>query len=110
MSEREKQVSDINTYMWSREKQYRWTYLQDRNRDADVEKGHVDTKGGRRRGIHWESNIDRYTLPCVTQTDNGKFSITQGAHRALRWSRRMAWGGGGPVGEGDIGILIADSH
>ena len=48
MSEREKQVSYINTYMWSWEKQYRWTYLQDRNRDADVHNGHVDTKGEER--------------------------------------------------------------
>ena len=48
MSEREKQVSYINAYMWSWEKQYRWTYLQDRNRDADVQKGHVATKGEER--------------------------------------------------------------
>ena len=48
MSEREKQLSYINAYMWSWEKQYRWTYLQDRNRDADVQNGHVDTKGQER--------------------------------------------------------------
>ena len=36
-SEREKQVSQINRYMWSLEKWCRWTYLQSRNRDTEVE-------------------------------------------------------------------------
>ena len=45
MSEREKQVSYINAYMWSRDKQDRLTYLHDRNTDADVQNGNVDTKG-----------------------------------------------------------------
>ena len=34
--------------MWNLEKWYRWTYLQGRNRDADVENGHVDMGEGRR--------------------------------------------------------------
>ena len=34
--------------MWNLEKWYRLSYLQGRNRDADVENGHVDTveRGG----------------------------------------------------------------
>ena len=50
-SEREKQVSYINAYMWNLEKWYRWSYLQSRNRDTDVENKCMDTKGGRGR---WE--------------------------------------------------------
>ena len=34
-------------YMWNIEKWYRWSYLQNRNRDRDVENKHMDTKGGR---------------------------------------------------------------
>ena len=34
---REKQTSYINAYMCYLEKCYRWSYLQNRNRDADVE-------------------------------------------------------------------------
>ena len=41
-SEREKQISYTNAYMWNLEKWYRRTYLQGRNRDVDVENGHVD--------------------------------------------------------------------
>ena len=36
-SEKEKQVSYINTYMRNLEKWYRWSYLQSRNRDTDIE-------------------------------------------------------------------------
>ena len=49
-SEREKQILYINAYMWHIEKWYWWTYLQDRNRDTDIENKHMDTK--RERG--WE--------------------------------------------------------
>ena len=35
----------ISTYMWNLEKWYRLTYLQGRNRDTEVENGHVDTEG-----------------------------------------------------------------
>ena len=45
-SEREKQISYFNTYMWNLEQLYRWTGLQDRNRDTDVENKRIDTKGG----------------------------------------------------------------
>ena len=46
-SEREKQVLYINTYMWNLEKWYRWTGLQGRNRDTDIENKSMDTKWGK---------------------------------------------------------------
>ena len=46
-SEREKQISYVNVYIWNLEKWYRWTYLQVRSRDADAENGYV---GVRREG------------------------------------------------------------
>ena len=36
--------------MWNLEKWYRWTGLQDRNRDTDVENKCMDTKGESGRG------------------------------------------------------------
>ena len=51
-------------YMESR-KMYWWTYLQGRNRDADVENGLVDTVKEGEGGMNWESSIERYPLPCV---------------------------------------------
>ena len=44
-SEREKQISYNNAYMWNLEKCYRCSYLQSRNRDTDVENKCMDTKG-----------------------------------------------------------------
>ena len=46
-SEREKQIPYNIAYMWNLEKWYRWTYLQSRNRDTDVENKRMDTKEGR---------------------------------------------------------------
>ena len=50
-SEREKQILYSNTYIETLEKWYRLTYLQGRNREADIENRHVDTvEGGNGRG------------------------------------------------------------
>ena len=49
-SEREKQISCINAYMWNLEKWYRWYYLQSRNRDTEGESKHMDTRGEGRLG------------------------------------------------------------
>ena len=45
MSEREKQISYINTYIWNPERRYWWTYLQGSNEDTDTEKRLVRTVG-----------------------------------------------------------------
>ena len=60
-SEREKQILYINSCMWNLEKRYWWTYVQGRNRDADVENGLVDMEGRETR-MNWEIRIDIYTL------------------------------------------------
>ena len=56
-------MSYINAYMWNLEKWYRWTGLQGRNRDTDVENKRMDTKEGERGkggggGMNWEIGID----------------------------------------------------
>ena len=52
-SERESQISYINAYIWNLEKWYRWTSLQGRNKDTDVENKSMDTKGGKRVWGGW---------------------------------------------------------
>ena len=70
-SQREKQISYINAYMWNLEKWYRWIGLQGRNRNTDVENKHMDTKGGKKVsggdgcGMNWETGIDKYTVICI---------------------------------------------
>ena len=46
-SERQKQISYINTYMWNLEKWCGQTYLQSKNRNTDVENKRMDTMEGR---------------------------------------------------------------
>ena len=70
-SEREKQISYINAYMWNLEKSYRRTGLQGRKWDTDVENKHMDTKGGKPQWggdggvLNWAIGIDMYTLMCI---------------------------------------------
>ena len=44
-SKTEKQISYINTYMWNLEKWCRWSYLQSRNRDRQIENKCMFKKG-----------------------------------------------------------------
>ena len=72
-SERGKQISYINAYMWNLEKWYRWTGLQGRNRDTDVKNKRMDTvgeEGGGGGGMNWEIGIDTYTLMCIKWMTN----------------------------------------
>ena len=47
-SEREKQISHVNMYifMWNSEKWYICSYFQNRNRHTDGKNKHMDTKEG----------------------------------------------------------------
>ena len=68
-SEREKQISYIIAYMWNLEKWHRWTYLQSRNRDTDVENKRMDTKGGR-EGWDELGDGDWHIYTTMYKTDN----------------------------------------
>ena len=56
-SEREKQIPYINACIWNLEKLYWWTYLQDRNKDADIENRLMNT-AREGEGPNWESSIE----------------------------------------------------
>ena len=64
-SEREKQMSYVNAYMWNLEKWYGWSYSQSRNGNTDVKNKCMDTKEQKKAGIDWQTGIDLYTLLCV---------------------------------------------
>ena len=62
--------------MWNLEKWYRWTGLQGRSWDTDVENKRMDTKGGKPQGggdggvMNWATGIDMYTLMCIKLMTN----------------------------------------
>ena len=65
-SEREKQVSRINAYIWNLERCHWWTYLQGSNGDTDIEKRLVDTgEGGAESATNGDSSMETHTLPYV---------------------------------------------
>ena len=55
----------IYVYIWNLERWYRWSYLQNSNRDTDIEKRLLDTVGEVEGGMIWESSIETYTLTYV---------------------------------------------
>ena len=73
-SEREKQISYINAYMWNLEKWYRWTGLQGRNRDTDVENKRMDTKGGKVASVvvvvRWIGRLGLTVYTTMYKMDN----------------------------------------
>ena len=79
-SERETQILDIKAYMWNLEKWYRWSYLQSRNGDTDVENKCMDIKGGKGGRMTWETGLDVYTLVilCVKQIINENLQYSTG--------------------------------
>ena len=78
-SEREKQISYTNTYIWNLEKRYWWTYLHGSNRDVDMENGLVVTVGEGEGGLNWYSSIKTYTLPYVKQIASGNLLYDAGS-------------------------------
>ena len=80
-SEREKQVLYINAYVWNLEKCYSWTYLQGRNRDADVE----NTSGhGRVGGAGWTGRWEWTCARCpVWNKDGGDLTHSAGSSAQL---------------------------
>ena len=70
-SEKEKQILYINACMWNIEKWYRWSYLQSRNRDTDIENKCMDIKGEREEWEElgdWDWHI--YTTDTMYKIDN----------------------------------------
>ena len=63
-SEREKQISYINIYIWNLENGIE-KFICREGMETDVENGLVDPVGEGKSGMNGESSIDIYTLPCV---------------------------------------------
>ena len=98
-SERGKQISSANTYIWTLERWCWWTYLQGSSRYRGQTYGH---SRGRESGTHWNSGMDTYTLPYVKSIASGNLlydagtsaQLMQGAQpppRGVGWGGRWEW-------------------
>ena len=93
-SKREKQIY-INVYIQNLEKWYTWTYIQGRNRDADIENG-LWTQGEGEGGMNWKSCIEIYTSPCVKQIASRKLLLiynTRSPGWCSVWPKGVGWWG-----------------
>ena len=95
-SEREKPILHINSYVWNLGKKwYRWTCLQGRSRDTDLENGPVEIVGERGG---WDDLREHHRHCTYHQVSNrqvmGSCCVAQGALLcAPRWPRRVGWQG-----------------
>ena len=74
-SEREKQISYINAYIWNVERWYWWTYLQSSNGDTDIENRFGDTVGEGDGGTNGESSMKTYTFTICKTDSQWEFAI-----------------------------------
>ena len=79
ISQREKQISYTNAYIWNLEKWYWWSYLQGSKGDTDIKNRLLDTVGEEDGDMIWERSIDTYTLPYVKQMTSVS-SMHEAAH------------------------------
>ena len=86
----------INAYMWNLEKWYRWAYLQGRNKDTDVENGHVH---GHRPGRGGWDELESRTDTCYVHTGwkvvSGELLCSTGSLApcfVMTWGWRGGWG------------------
>ena len=68
-SDTERQITWYFLYVDSKEKRYKWTYLQNRSRGTDVENKLMVTKGWW-GGIHWKIGTDIYILLYIKYITN----------------------------------------
>ena len=88
--------------------------MQCRNRDIDVENGHVDTGWEGEGGTNWEITMDIYTLPCVKIDSQWEHAIKHRELSSVLYDDLVGWDGGWEEGREvqerrDICIHIADS-
>ena len=98
-------VCNVSRLKKKKKKQYRWTCLQVRNRDAEIENKPVSLVEEGEGGMNWERSLTDATTMC--EAAGGKLLCDRSS--AWRWA--TAWRGG--VGGGlhwDVCIHAADSH
>ena len=88
-SEREKQIMYTNTYIWNLERWYWWTYLQNSNRDTDVENRLVDIVGEGESGTNWESIMETYMLPYIKYIPSLYLSYDRGSSNRCSVTTQM---------------------
>ena len=60
VSEKERQISYINAYIWNLERWYQWFYMQGSKGDTDLKNRLLDSVGEGEGGMIWEKSTERY--------------------------------------------------
>ena len=77
VSQKEKHIQYINTYIWNLERWEWWPYMRDRKRDTDVKNRIWGPVGEGKDRMIWENSIETCVLPYVKQiTSSGSMHET----------------------------------
>jgi len=85
----QRKIPYINTYTWTLERRYWWTYLR-----AAMEtqtENNLWTQQRRRRRVNWNSNTEKYALSYMKQITSGNLLYDTG-NWVLWQLRGMGWG------------------
>ena len=118
VSQKEKQMSHINAYIWNLERWSWWTYLQGSSGDADIKNRLMDTGWGGEDGTNGESGMETHTHYCTLDRRCSSAvrcipfysSLYDSGSSAVRLWQPTGAGGGREAQEGaDAYIPMADS-
>ena len=74
-SEREKQMSYINAYLWNLERWYWWSYSQSSSGDADIETRLWTRVGGRQERVRWMERVAWKHIRNMQIDSQWKFAV-----------------------------------
>ena len=101
-SERERQISSINTHIWNLERWYWRSSVQGSKGDTDIKNRLLDSVGEGEGGMIWENSTETCILPYVKQLASlGLMHEMVLRAGALGWP----WGMGGGMGVQDGGHM-----
>ena len=94
-SEREKQMSHINTYIWNLERRYWWAYLQSSNADANIENKQIcGHSGGRGKRDELKEQLWNIYI-TICKIDSGNLLYDAGSPNLMLCDNLEGWKGVG---------------
>ena len=94
-SQREKQISYVNAYIWNLERWHWWTYLQGISGDRDTKNRLVDAVGKGEGGTNWKRSIEMSLLPYVKEMTSGNLLYDTGSRNPVLRDSPHRWDGEG---------------
>ena len=95
VSQKERQILYINSYVWNLERRYQWSYMQGSTGDTDVKNRLLDSVREDEGGMIWENSVETCVLLYAKQMPSA-WSMREAGHSELvLWDNPEGQGGEG---------------